>query len=145
MHICNRQTIWKKHAKKRYFYMLIMKNIYYSYIFVLYIFFIVHKNIFCLDNRLTTQNMTVYHSWTKSWYWYIRWYLWNIYDCKEQSFLFSLFKAFDYIESNNISDFFFSENPYFPLCVRNMFCDTIWYKYHRQYRLWHWACQWFLY
>ena len=39
----------------------------------------------------------------------------------EQSLLFDLFKAFDYI--------YFSEKKFVPSCVRNMLWVTIWYKY----------------
>ena len=43
---------------------------------------------------------------------------------KNQS-LFNLFKAFDKIDSNHKSYFFFSEKTYFPVCVHNMFWVTM--------------------
>ena len=50
----------------------------------------------------------------------IRWKLRNWRTRKEQSLLFDLCKAFDYIESSHQSDFFFSfEQAFFPSCVRN--------------------------
>ena len=49
--------------------------------------------------------------------------------CVDQSLLFDLLKAFDKIEKSQ-KYFFFSEEPYFPSYVHNMFWVTIQYNYY---------------
>ena len=60
---------------------------------------------------------------------FIRWLLWIWCVHKDQSLLFDLLKAFDLFKSMQNQNFS-PKRPIFNSCVRNMFWDTILYRYH---------------